>query len=354
MRLLPVTRALPRSRRGALAPAAIAAALIMTIANAGVVFAWSNLTFSSTDESLMVTLTNQARASSGLKSLLTDSTLTSIARTRAKYIWDNSWLQHCAKPNTSCTTPMYVTLLKNDGYCYKVAGENIGENNFPDDQTTQWQFNWFMGSSTHRANILGTGYDHIGVGAYKGTGAAGSLINHVFVMVFAQKCSSSPTPTPRPTATPKPTPKPTATPRPTATPKPTPRPTPKPTATPRPTATPHGGPTSTPDATDPGIPTTAPTASPTPEITAEPSSEAPNPADVPGTPQWRLQWRIDDATNAPGFPAGSPEPAAEPTPDGGTGSQTSADLGLQVVDPVPDQSLLDAIVGGVLSSYLGQ
>jgi len=58
-------------------------ALLMAISNAEVVFAWSNLTFSSGDESLMVTLTNQARASSGLKALLTDSTLTSIARTRA-------------------------------------------------------------------------------------------------------------------------------------------------------------------------------------------------------------------------------------------------------------------------------
>jgi uncharacterized protein YkwD len=71
-------------RRSLFAPSAVALALLMAISNAGVVFAWTSLSFSSGDESLMITLTNQARASSGLKALLPDSTLTSIARTRAK------------------------------------------------------------------------------------------------------------------------------------------------------------------------------------------------------------------------------------------------------------------------------
>jgi hypothetical protein len=48
-----------------------------------------------------------------------------------------------------------------------------------------------------------------------------------------------------------------------------------------------------------------------------------------------------------------PEPTAEPTQGDVTGDSTDP-LGLQVVDPVPDQSLLDAIVGGVVSSYFGQ
>jgi len=156
-------------RRSLFAPFAVVLALLMAISNAGVVLAWSNLTFSSTEASLMIQLTNQARASSGLKALLPDSTLTSIARTRAKYIYDHTWGYHCSYPNKTCATRMFATLLYSSGYCFKVAGENLGYNNYPDDQTTQWQFNWFMGSPGHKANILGTTYDHIGVGAYKGT-----------------------------------------------------------------------------------------------------------------------------------------------------------------------------------------
>jgi uncharacterized protein YkwD len=332
-----------RRRRGTFAPLAIAAAVALVISNAGIVAAWSNLTFSSTDEAYMVTLTNQARASAGLKSLITDSTLTSIARTRAKYIYDNNWPYHCSYPNTSCTTKMYVSLLQSHGYCYKVAGENLGENNYPDDQTTLWQFNWFMGSSTHKANILGSTYDHIGIGAYKGSGASGSLINHVFVMVFAQKCTTSPTPTPKPSPTP--TPRPTATPK--ATPKPTPKPTPRPTATPRPTPTPTPGSQATP--TPEATPVVTPEPTPTPDQL--------DPAELLGSQAFKVGMKGYTSNLPPDQPApppsAIPEPTAEPSPTGSTGDSTDP-LGLQVVDPVPDQSLLDAIVGGVLSSYLGQ
>ena len=333
-------------RRSLFAPFAVVLALLMAISNAGVVFAWSSLTFSPGDESLMVTLTNQARASSGLKALITDSTLTSIARTRAKYIYDHQWGNHCSYPNTTCTTKMYVTLLANAGYCYKVAGENLGENNFPDDQTTQWQFNWFMGSSSHKANILGTTYDHIGVGAYKGSNAS-STYYHVIVMIFAQKCTSSPTPTPKPT--PKPTPRPTATPR------PTPRPTPHPTAV----ATPHPTPTPRPTTPSGGNATAAPTPAATPEVTPEVTPEPSG-----GPDQLTVDLTRSHQFGGDGNPlvVPAPSPVADPTPDpstgptGSTGSTGSTDggVGLQVLDPVPDVSLLDAIVGGVVSSYLGE
>jgi uncharacterized protein YkwD len=325
-------------RRSLFAPIAIVLGLLMAISSTGVVFAWSDLSFSSADESLMITLTNQARASSGLKALLTDSTLTSIARTRAKYIYDLTWGYHCAYPNKTCATPMFSTLFYSSGYCFKVAGENLGYNNFPDDQTTQWQFNWFMGSPAHKANILGTTYDHIGVGAYKGNNSS-STYYHVFVMIFAQKCGTSPTPTRRPTPAP--------TPRPTATPRPTPRPTPVPT----PRSTPHSGPT----------PTPGPNATPTPTITPQTTSQPTSTPDQVTLDQTRslladgLWWRQFNGDNKP--PAGHTSSATpEPTADQSTGptGSTGGNLGLQVIDPVPDVSLLDAIVGGVVSSYLGQ
>jgi hypothetical protein len=115
------------------------------------------------------------------------------------------------------------------GYCYKVAGENIGWNTYPDDVATAQIQSMFMGSSGHRANILGRDWDHIGIGAYKGPDG-----KKMWTVLFADRCGSGPVAS-------KPKPKPNTAPKPAATkPKATPRPKPKPTATPSPapTATP--------------------------------------------------------------------------------------------------------------------
>ena len=113
------------------------------------------------------------------------------------------------------------------GYCYVVAGENIGWNTYPDDTATAAIQDMFMGSPGHRANILGKTWDVVGIGAYKGpTG------KKMWTVLFADKCgSTAPKATPRPTARPKPKPPPA---RPRARPSaPTPRPTPRKTPKPR-------------------------------------------------------------------------------------------------------------------------
>jgi uncharacterized protein YkwD len=284
-------------RRGFLAPLASVVALVLLAANPGVVFAWNSLSFSSTEEDHMITLTNQARASNGRAALIPDATLRSVAEQRAKYIYDNSWAQH-----TQLDGKTAFTILKSKGYCYMAAAENLGTNNYSDSTATDVMFNWFMGSSAHRTNILGP-YDHIGIGAYKGSNSASSFY-HVYVMIFADKCGSTPKPTPRPT------------PRPVkATPKP-PAPTAVPVATPKPTPTP-----------DPR-----------------------DPRELLGALAWR-SWLVSTGTDL----LGSPEPGAtvapEPTP--GAGSTGSIDTSLAVVDEVPNLNLLDAIVGGVVSAYFG-
>ena len=93
--------------------------------------------------------------------------------------------------------------LSEIGYCYKIAGENIGWNTYPDDQATAAIQQMFMDSSGHRANILGSAWEVIGVGAYKGPGD-----KKMWTVLFADTCGSTPKPTPKPTR-PKPTPKPT-------------------------------------------------------------------------------------------------------------------------------------------------
>ena len=74
-------------------------ALVLTLATPGLVFAWSDNSFSSTDEALLVQLTNQARASAGLPALKVDSTLASVARWRSKDMIDRDYFSHSIPPN---------------------------------------------------------------------------------------------------------------------------------------------------------------------------------------------------------------------------------------------------------------
>jgi uncharacterized protein YkwD len=187
--------------------------------------AWSINTFNSSSEAQLVRLTNQARAAAGLRALKVDSRLTAIARSRSKDMIVRNYFSHTILG----TSYNVFHLLDKSGYCYRIAGENIGWNNYPDDVATNTVERQFMGSPGHRANILGKAWDVVGIGAYKGpTG------KKMWTVIFADRCGSTtttaPKPTPRPT--PRPTPKPTTKPHAAATPKPTPRPTPTPTPTP--------------------------------------------------------------------------------------------------------------------------
>jgi uncharacterized protein YkwD len=273
-------------------------ALAVTIGTPGLVFAWSGDSFSSTDEALLVQLTNQARAAAGLKSLKVDSALVSMARWRSKDMATRDYFSHSIPPDGK----MVFDYLKASGYCYAAAGENIGTNNFPDDIATQTIQQGFMGSPTHRANILGD-WDVIGIGAYKRADG-----QHYWTVLFAKSPHSCTA-----TATPKPTPQPTPTPTPKPTPKPTPRPTPRPTAQP----------------TVAGLAATT-----SPDVTLSPTA-SPEPTDGP---------TINPATEPPAVGTASPEATA--TPDG-------ASLGLQILDRPIASDLVDTIVGDVAGSYFG-
>ena len=299
-----------RPSRRQLTSLAALIALVVTFAAPGLVFAWTANSFSSTDEALLVQLTNNARAAAGLKALKVDPALTSMARWRSKDMSDRDYFCHRIPPSgatipADCSTfptswPRVFDYLKSSGYCYMVAGENIGTNNFPDDIATETIQQGFMDSPGHRANILGTGWDVIGIGAFKRSNG-----QHFWTVLFADKCATAPPPTPRPT------------------PRPTVAPTPRPT--PRPTATVKAGPTL--GATD------APaTIGPTPDATADATSEASQPPDpTQGPPP-------DSATEAPTtLPA---DPAVGPN-------------GLQVLDTPVSRNLVDTIVGDVAGAYFG-
>ncbi len=208
-----VPRRVPSIRGVAASPARTALAIALLFGVSSIfafavpsgTLAWSSGTFSGTSESQLVTLTNRARASAGLRALKVDSTLTSVARWRSKDMITRDYFSH--------TIPGYGKVwdkLSAIGYCYNVAGENIGWNNYPDDIATAAIQKMFMDSPGHRANIMGKSWDVVGIGAYKGpTG------KKMWTVLFADKCgSTAPKPTPKPTPkTTVETPAPTATPR---------------------------------------------------------------------------------------------------------------------------------------------
>jgi len=284
------------SRRVALLVAiAFAATSVAALAHPSSALAWGDDSFSSSAERQLIALTNQSRAAAGRKALKVSSTLTSIARWRSKDMIVRDYFSHSIPGYGKVFTKMSAV-----GFCYNLAGENIGWINGPDSGATSSIHQMFMDSSGHRENILGKAWDVIGVGAYKGADG-----KKMYTVLFADKCGST-----KATTKSKPKPKPTTKPRQVSKPRATARPKPK--ATPRPTPAP------------------TPFQAPVTER-AEPSGDA-LPGDLVTTP-------TPATTEPPGL---SPGPAA------------AAENGhrLRVASP-PAPDLVDAIAADVTGSFLG-
>jgi uncharacterized protein YkwD len=223
---------------------ALAFAAAILISASGTTFAWSASTFSSSDEKLLFSLTNRDRAAAGLGALANDSYLHKEAEWRAKDMAVRDYFSHKIPPGNS----MVFTYMQRDGYCFKVAGENIGLSSYDDGIATASIEKAFMASKDHRANILGK-WARLGVGAYKAAGGAKIF----YAVLFSIPCpKAAPKATAKPTA--KPTPVPTASPSPSATPSATDSPTPSPSPSATPSTPDSAGATSS-NAADAGIET---------------------------------------------------------------------------------------------------
>jgi uncharacterized protein YkwD len=291
--------ALPRPRRlGFQAPSrlrlvlgmALAISSVGVMATPAITLGWSANQFSSASEQQLLALTNQARASAGRRTLSWDTALASIARWRSKDMIVRNYFSHDIPGAGKVFDEMTAR-----GYCYKVAGENIGWNTYPDDVATAQIQQMFMGSSGHRSNIMATDWDHIGIGAYKGPDG-----KKMWTILFADKCGSSPV-----GGKPKPTP------------RPQPQATPKPKATARPPA--------------------APTATPTAEPTAAATSR-----EIVGDPE--VAGAGSGGAGATGGPATTGDAA---------GTDPAAGISLRTVDRPPSGNLVDAILGGLAGLFSG-
>lgn len=108
-----------------------------------------------TTEAKVVELVNAERAKAGLKPLVSNWELARVAKIKAQDMTDKNYFSH--------TSPTYgdpFTMIKNFGIKYTAAGENIAQG----QKTPQEVMNAWMNSSGHKANIMSSTYNQIGVG----------------------------------------------------------------------------------------------------------------------------------------------------------------------------------------------
>lgn len=107
----------------------------------------------------VIALANGARAREGLPALAENRLLSVAARDKAEDMLKNDYFAH--------TSPDGIApwnWIKQAGYQYKAAGENLAIN----FDTAKEQHGAWMKSATHRANIMNGQYREIGVAVVKG------------------------------------------------------------------------------------------------------------------------------------------------------------------------------------------
>ena len=115
---------------------AVAVALAVAVSSsaglylAPVVRGWDENTVSSGSESQLITLQNQARASGGLRTLKLDTALRTIARWRSKDMAQRDYFSHTI-PSSGTDHNVFWYMQNKYNYCFKVAGENIGQATWP-------------------------------------------------------------------------------------------------------------------------------------------------------------------------------------------------------------------------------
>lgn len=106
-------------------------------------------------EQQVIDLTNEKRASRGLKPLTANWELSRVARYKSQDMVNNKYFSH-----TSPTYGSPFNMIKNFGIKYRSAGENIAYG----QRTPEQVVNSWWNSAGHRANMLNANYTDIGVG----------------------------------------------------------------------------------------------------------------------------------------------------------------------------------------------
>jgi hypothetical protein len=111
------------------------------------------------NESTMVSLLNKDRSSHGLVAVRSDPRLMAIARARSADMAAKGYFSHTQPDGRNI-----FDILGQQGIAWYAAGENIAWNTYSLSQTTSVANSQWMNSSGHRAIILSSNYNYVGVG----------------------------------------------------------------------------------------------------------------------------------------------------------------------------------------------
>ncbi len=124
------------------------------------------------EESTMVNLVNQERTSRGIQPLSVNSTLVTLARMKSQDMVAKNYFDH-----TSPTYGSPFAMMQKYGVTYKTAGENLAGAG-----SVQTAHQNLMNSAGHKANILNTSFNQVGIGI-----ANGSQYGKIFTQMFIGK-----------------------------------------------------------------------------------------------------------------------------------------------------------------------
>lgn len=124
----------------------------------------------------IIDLTNESRTKQGLPVLSENDVLTKAAYGKLNDMFQKDYWDHRGPDGTEAWY-----FIENEGYKYSFAGENLAKG-FRGPQSV---FNAWMGSPTHRSNILDIKHKDIGVAV--GTGKLGGKKTTVIVQLFGAK-----------------------------------------------------------------------------------------------------------------------------------------------------------------------
>ncbi|AQS57836.1 CAP domain-containing protein [Desulforamulus ferrireducens] len=130
--------------------------------------------FMNTLQQQVVDLVNVERAKYSLQPLVAKQDLTAVAQLKAQDMYNSRYFSH-QSPNYGSPFDM----MKKYGISYRAAGENIAMGQRTAAQVVE---DW-MNSPGHRANILNTNYNEIGVGVYQSYNGYG----YIWVQEFARR-----------------------------------------------------------------------------------------------------------------------------------------------------------------------
>jgi len=104
---------------------------------------------------------NGDRAANGEGPLVANGTLSGLARQRSQSMAAGTPFSHY----DGAGNLIFAGLLNSAAFPYSFAGENIAENNYPDlGQSLGVANTGFMNSAGHRANILNSRFNEVGIG----------------------------------------------------------------------------------------------------------------------------------------------------------------------------------------------